>query len=365
MTFVVFLTNSSTMKLLCLFYSGCCVLLSGVSATQSSAASSDCKIKRNGSWKCKFDIQNLSLESKSILLTVNQDGRTITCIRSSKGELEEDKWYGSCDGDARDANLITLKDQNGVAQLFGSIHVGKHACQIAPTIQGDHEIQCTPFSLIYPQGPPLLDEPPMNANDRDDRVLHFGFQPSSNTSLIRGSDRRRRMYDDSGSSIDIMVVWTMASECDTNNMALTACTLNNATEWIMRGAINRIVAETNTAFVESGIQTQLRLVHAYRDTTYYELVDDSVGVFTAELSRLQKRDDGYLDIVHIKRALYGADLVALIAGTSSFELVSMSSSAGKSTHLILPNLQQTRIAGDTATWDPAAAICFPSQETYA
>jgi hypothetical protein len=311
----------SSMKYLGLFSGGCCILLSGVSVVQSripqsSAASSDCKINQNGSWTCKFDIQNLSLESKSILLTTEQDGRTITCIRSSKGELEEDKWYGNCDGDARDANLITLKDQDGVAQLFGSIRVGKHACQMTPTIQGDHEMQCAPFSLIYPKGPPPEDEPPMKANDRDERVLHFGFQPSSNPP-IRGSDRRRRMFDDSGSSIDIMVVWTMASECDTNNMALTACTLNNATEWIMRGAIHRIVAETNTAFVESGIQTQLRLVHAYRDTTYYESVDDSVGVFTAELSRLQSRDDGYLDSVHTKRALYGADLVALIAGTSS------------------------------------------------
>jgi peptidyl-Asp metalloendopeptidase len=66
--------------------------------------------------------------------------------------------------------------------------------------------------------------------------------------------------------------------------------------------------------VESGVQTQLRLVHAYREANYVESTTSKPG-FRDDLFRLQNPSDGYLDRVHTMRALYGADMVSMIAGT--------------------------------------------------
>ena len=79
----------------------------------------------------------------------------------------------------------------------------------------------------------------------------------------------------------------------------------------MRGLIDLAVAETNTAFTVSGINTELRLVHAYRDDTYTE---PSPNKYTAILADLQNKNDGKLDSVHIEREKYGADFVSMIVG---------------------------------------------------
>ena len=67
------------------------------------------------------------------------------------------------------------------------------------------------------------------------------------------------------------------------------------------------VFETNTAFDNSGVSAELRLVHAYREETY----DESAGA-SAALEAITFTTDGEMDDVHAKRAEVGADLVALI-----------------------------------------------------
>jgi hypothetical protein len=150
-----------------------------------------------------------------------------------------------------------------------------------------------------------------NDHEMNRRALHFGFTPlSERANSMRGSGSgRRRLYDDSGATVDIMVVWTKAAECGTAGKA-SPCTLDASTEQTMRGYIDLSVFQTNKAFNNSGVLTQLRLVHAYRDEDYIESSSQS-----SDLSNLQNRTDGMLDGVHIKRALYGADIVAMIAGT--------------------------------------------------
>jgi hypothetical protein len=195
--------------------------------------------------------------------------------------------------------------------------VGSDSCRIAPNAEGEHEILCTPAFLLYPSDA-NREEPPMNGDDADHeenrRALHFGFTPSSERANMRGSGSGRRLYDDSGATVDIMVVWTKAAECGTAGKA-SPCTLNAATEQTMRGLIDLSVAYTNVAFNMSGALTQLRLVHAYRDEDY---IESTTGGQSTDLSNLQNRTDGKLDGVHIKRALYGADVVAMIAGTEPF-----------------------------------------------
>lgn len=80
----------------------------------------------------------------------------------------------------------------------------------------------------------------------------------------------------------------------------------------MRGLIQLAIAETNTAFELSGIATQIRLVHAYRDLEFIE--DTTPDAMSNALDSLRSKTDGVLDSVHAKRALYGADIVNMIVG---------------------------------------------------
>jgi hypothetical protein len=200
--------------------------------------------------------------------------------------------------------------------------VGSDICQIAPNAAGVDVINCTPQSEFQDEEKPvraLLE----NEKEGGARNLIVGYSPSSSlanaTNSIRGSvgssnlgfgEDHRRLYDDSGANIDVLVVWTKDAECLNSGLPV-GCTLTPTTESNMRGLINLAIAETNTAFDLSGIKTQLRLVHAYRDPDYLEPTSDA---FNTALTNLRVKTDGKLDSVHAKRALYGADAVAMIIG---------------------------------------------------
>jgi hypothetical protein len=229
--------------------------------------------------------------------------------------------YGKCDGDARDANFVRRKDSNGIERVYGSISVGDQICQMSPNAAGVDEINCKLQSEFQDHEEPA--EVPQNVVEAGGtRNLIVGYHPSPSptnaTYSMRGSAGRvdldfgegRRLYDDSGSTIDVLVVWTSEAECKTSNLAKT-CNRTATTESNMRGLIDLAIVETNTAFALSGINTQLRLVHAYRDPTY---VEPTTTVFNTVLTNLRAPTDGKLDSVHAKRTLYGADAVAMIVG---------------------------------------------------
>jgi hypothetical protein len=74
------------------------------------------------------------------------------------------------------------------------------------------------------------------------------------------------------------------------------------------------VAETNVAFEESGVHASLRLVHAYRDSTYTEYAKDRLNGMVNALYDITFKggDKAAMDDVHAIRATVGADLVAMI-----------------------------------------------------
>ena len=126
------------------------------------------------------------------------------------------------------------------------------------------------------------------------------------TSLFEEKHLPRRLEDD-GSVVDVMVVWTKGAECEAAGYTTTDCTLTSITEFIMRDLVDLAVEETNTAYTASGVNFQLRLVHAYRDEDYTETSD-----FFASLQALTITNDGNLDSVHAKREDFGADVVAML-----------------------------------------------------
>lgn len=228
--------------------------------------------------------------------------------------------YGDCDGDARDANFIQSKHPDGTVKVYGSIRVGSDICHIRPNANNEDEVICTPESEFGNEAELVLEG---DAGHGGARNLRHGVTPSSINGVIKfdkgASERRDLEFTDSHHrqlgndvNIDVLVVWTNASECRQSGMT-KGCVLNTTTELNMRGLVDLAVQETNTAFNLSGISTTLRLVHAYRDPDYVEPTGGSP--ITTALGNLRIKTDGKLDSVHTKRALYRADAVHMIMGT--------------------------------------------------
>merc|ERR1719232_224553 len=115
---------------------------------------------------------------------------------------------------------------------------------------------------------------------------------------------------ESGDSIDVMVLWTKKAECR-NSYLGSSCTLTEQTRKNMFAKINLAVDETNTAFALSGINTQLRLVHAYLDVNYEE------SDMRKALEDITFTMDGNMDDVHVKRQTFSADLVSFWVDSNS------------------------------------------------
>jgi peptidyl-Asp metalloendopeptidase len=103
---------------------------------------------------------------------------------------------------------------------------------------------------------------------------------------------------DSGNTIDVMVVYTGAAAAGWGNDSRA------------RAAIELVVAETNQAIRNSGVNSGVRLVHVAQ-VGYTESGDSAI-----DLGRLQAQTDGFLDDVHSTRDRYAADVVMLIAERS-------------------------------------------------
>jgi hypothetical protein len=197
-------------------------------------------------------------------------------------------------------------------RLFGSVvdPATGNICRISLDEDGENQITCDPVSRF-----------------RDDFIADSIPRPRTNI-LTRGNDTVVPMYvknqiadkkagrlsrfNDLGSNIDILVVWTRKAECLLSGYP-DGCSLNARTTANMRGLIRLAMLETNQAFNNSGIATQLRLVHSYRDDTYMEATTNS---FLTAIKDLWGVRDGKLDSVHINRRIYGADLVHMIVGST-------------------------------------------------
>ena len=105
-----------------------------------------------------------------------------------------------------------------------------------------------------------------------------------------------------------MVIWTKTAECKKSGLD-AGCPLSVTTDNNMRGLIDLAIAETNTAINLSGVTTQLRLVHAYREPNYVEEVTNAFG---SALTSMRSKTDGVLNDIHSMRNTYGADIVAMI-----------------------------------------------------
>jgi hypothetical protein len=135
---------------------------------------------------------------------------------------------------------------------------------------------------------------------------------SDTTRRLELPQGHRQLVDD-GSIIDIMIVWTLNAECKASFLNYN-CAVTSQTETNMRGKIDAMIAASNEAYVNSGIQTELRLVYAYRHPTY-KLDETNCNI---TLEHLTNKTDGQLDDVHSYRSQYRADMVQMITAPCDY-----------------------------------------------
>jgi len=207
-------------------------------------------------------------------------------------------FYGKTDDGLVTANMITYdKDDRKVASIVDEKNALVY--QIFPDVHGNEIVRKTGANDF----PPEIDPP-----DEDDVTKIEG-----ENRLLQNVPEGVRNLQDDGSILDVMVVWTKQAECHNSGLA-KGCTVDSTTMNNIRALIDLAVSETNVAYNLSGVQTQLRLVHAYRSSTY----DEDGNGFSGSLTKLRENNDGVLDEVHPKRSQYGADVVALIISDPAF-----------------------------------------------
>ena len=247
---------------------------------------------------------------------------TISCRKAATAVVGA--FHYECDGVmAHEANFVQMPDETGAMRTFGSILLGDDVCHVGPNQVGDDEIVCTPSSSfeseedIHDDGEEHEAEAARRQLRIDEKYSHIQLGSSSSISSQDDSSsdshhHHRRLNNDNGSIIDLMVVWTKKAECLHAGMP-ESCTPSDYTETRMRALVALAMQETNVAFDLSGINTQLRLVHAYRHEDY---VEPTTNIFTQIIRHAVQVDDGEMEDVHAKRILYGADVVHVIAGGS-------------------------------------------------
>ena len=179
-------------------------------------------------------------------------------------------WQGRLDGD-RDGRATLVV--NG-AVVMGTVFTHGHTYEIASTGNGLHEVRELDPASFPTDDPPLLapDIPP-GAN-----------QPAAVAPAL-----------DTTAPIDVLVVWTPAARAAVGSTAA------------MQSLVALAVANANTAYANSHIAAQLRLVYS-GEVSFTETAANIAG----DLGKLATNGDGALDTVQTLRNQYAADVVSLI-----------------------------------------------------
>ena len=183
-------------------------------------------------------------------------------------------WSGAVAGDPLGSVAVAVNGNvvSGVVRTQGRVYLIRHEGV------GQHSIREVDQSGLPEGAPPLV--------------------PRSLTTV----DPEPRAFVDDPGRVDIAVFYTPQAREDASG-----------TDEI-HALIDAWIADTNGAYLRSGIHHRLRLV--LREEVDYTEGEDSEDNPTVEqaLDCLNERDDGCLDDVHDRRQEYSADLVHLIVG---------------------------------------------------
>jgi len=260
--------------------------------------------------KRAVDLSNLPKSCRaSNEISVTLPSGTVKTFKKNRGSSSNAHFHGESDDDGSSFEYI-LSGSNSDAMFGSLVHVtDSTVSQFSVDAIGQAVVDIIPTNDFPAESDPVVD---------DQRVLEEtslsnlrGKKLSSETpgkaSLQFFHDGSRKLEDDLGGNLDVLVVWTANAECR-NSGKSRGCVRSGQTETNIQARINLAVTETNTAYDLSGVTTQLKLVHA----EYIEYTELSSNAFGNALTQLRSTTDGIMDNVHALRTLYGADLVAMI-----------------------------------------------------
>jgi hypothetical protein len=228
---------------------------------------------RHRSVKVNIDL----LKNKDIFLNLFEDAEyAVERTHIKEGAEGEFTWSGKLKGPDRGFAHITVFG-DGVA---GSISTDSgRLFEINSTPQGHVMIEEIDPGSLPPHADPIAPgNPPLEEDSLD------GSGTGSNTPATSG---------DSGTLIDLMVVYTQASRVRYGESGIQSKIIN-------------AVDAMNAANATSLVSARYRLVYM-GEVNYVE-----TGTMYDALARMQDSTDGYMDNVHALRDQYGADIVSLI-----------------------------------------------------
>ena len=229
-----------------------------------------------------------------------------------KGRVSANKsvfLYGEDENSGSTINILQTSDRRVVASINNV--VDGTITQIGYDADGNAVADVKSVSDFPPEEDsplPLANQSQRKLHKHRSEKLKIPFHKKNKDEI--DSNIRRTNAGDDGSQLDIMVLWTKKAECQLSGRP-DGCSVSSITTSRMNDLIDLAIAETNTAYSLSGVDTALNLVHSYRSDSYVE-EDSSDDPFRAALNAVTNRNDGLLVEVHSLREYYGADLVAMI-----------------------------------------------------
>lgn len=179
-------------------------------------------------------------------------------------------WLGHVAGQAQSQAVLSVVDDvvsGNITTLEGEVYQLRYAGN------GIHALRQINHAAFPEEAPPLEVAP----SEEDTSSASADFQVTADT----------------GSTIDVMVVYTATARSASGGASA------------MSSLINLAMSETNTGYSNSGVNQRVRLVHT-AELSYAES-----GSLSTDLSRLRSTTDGYMDGIHTTRNTYKADLVSL------------------------------------------------------
>jgi hypothetical protein len=203
-------------------------------------------------------------------------GMTAELVRRVEHDNGSLSWLGRIAGDPGSSVTLAACAES----VAGTIRTAGRLFKLLPTGKGLHLLSEVPPGDPYPEMEPI----PVNADNLS----------------TSGLDANSLAAADDGSSVDVLAVYTPSSMSRYGGV--------DGVESLIQLAI----AETNQAYLNSGVATRLRLVHT-------AMVDYSEsGNMQTDLNRITDPTDGYMDEVHNLREQVAADTVTLIEESADY-----------------------------------------------
>jgi hypothetical protein len=226
--------------------------------------------RRDGSGKQAGRALKLNLFADAVFTAIPDQ-----VISKSPGKL---LWHGSVLGVANSTVTIAVHG----AAASGTFWIDEQLYKLASIPDGRQVINEVNPAEPLPEMQPIPVDAPPKESGRSEGDEYYSAEA------------------DDGSIIDVLVVYTPAARNAVGGDSQ------------MFTLIDLAVAETNQAYINSQVRTQLHLVHA-AEVNYAES-----GDFTTDLTRLTSKTDGFMDQVHTLRDNYGADVVSLLINDNQY-----------------------------------------------